>query len=100
MPDRDTYDLVCPCCGARLKVDARLGKVIAHEPPPRQSKAPDLSGAAKILEKQAERREALFRQSSQDEKVKGELLERKFEEAVKKSKDEPVTRPTRDIDLD
>jgi hypothetical protein len=53
-----------------------------------------------LLREQAARREAIFRQSAADEKSKPQLLERKFEEALKKSKDQPIEKPTRDIDLD
>ncbi len=98
MPD---IQLECPCCGARLVIDAVLRKVIAHEaPPPKHTNAPDLDHATSLLREQAERREALFKKSSEDEKSKSQLLERKFSEALKKSKDEPITRPTRDIDLE
>ncbi len=101
MTDRDgNLEVVCPCCGARLKVDAALGKVIDHESPPKRSKAPDLDEASKLLQKEAARREALFKQSAEEEKVKSQLLERKFEEALKKTKDEPLTPPLRDFDLD
>lgn len=96
----EVFELICPCCGSRLGVDAALGKVIAHQPPPSHAKTPDLGRATKLLEKEAERREALFKQSAEDEKVKARVLERKFEEALKKSKDEPFTPPVRDIDLD
>jgi hypothetical protein len=93
--------VTCPCCNASLTVDANLQKVIAHEAPPtRHQAAPDLDRAGALLREQAERREAIFRQSAADEKSKPQLLERKFEEALKKSKDQPVERPTRDIDLD
>ncbi|MHB8653325.1 MAG: hypothetical protein ACYDA9_05540 [Terriglobia bacterium] len=94
------FDVMCPCCGARLTIDAELGKVIAHEPPPKQSKAPDFDRATELLQKEMARREALFNQSAEDEKVKSKLLDRKFEEGLKKSKDEPITRPMREIDLD
>lgn len=94
------FEVMCPCCGARLTIDAELGKVIAHEPPPKQSKAPDFDHATELLQKEMARREALFNQSAEDEKVKSKLLDRKFEEGLKKSKDEPVTRPMREIDLD
>lgn len=90
----------CPCCGARLTVDAKLQKVIAHEAPPPKRSALDLDQAAALLREQAARREAIFKQSSEDIKTQSELLERKFEAALEKSKDEPVSRPTRDIDLD
>jgi hypothetical protein len=86
--------VTCPCCGARLTVDMELGKVIAHEPPPRHSKAPDLDEATRLLEKQKAQREALFAQSAEDEKVKSKVLERKFEEASSKPKTNPSHAPT------
>lgn len=94
------FQVICPCCGAQLKVDAELGKVIAHQAPARHTRAPDLDHAKHLLDKEKARREALFRQSEEDEKVKSDLLDRKFEDALKKSKDEPITPPIRDIDLD
>jgi len=97
---KSTLEVACPCCGARLTVDAELGKVLHHTPPPKHAKAPDIDHAAQLLEKEKARREALFAQSSEDEKHKSELLERKFEEALKQSKDEPAAPPPRDIDLD
>jgi predicted amidophosphoribosyltransferase len=102
MSRRDSNDLevVCPCCGARLKIDRALGRVIYHQAPAKHPQAPDIDHAAQLLEKEKARREALFKQSSADEKLKSQLLERKFEEALKKSKGEPITPPTRDIDLD
>jgi uncharacterized Zn finger protein (UPF0148 family) len=93
-------EVVCPCCGAVLSVDAELGKVLHHQAPPKHEKSPDLDHAAQLLKKEAARREALFRQSADEEKVKSELLDRKFQEALEKTKDEPIDRPLRDIDLD
>jgi hypothetical protein len=96
-----SISLACPCCGARLTIDPNLQKVIAHQAAPaRHQAAPDLDRAAALLREQAARREALFRQSTEDEKAKPQLLERKFEEALKQSKDQPIEKPTRDIDLD
>lgn len=89
----------CPCCSAKLTIDPRLRKVIAYEVPPKHTDAPDLGRAAQLLQEQAARREAIFRQSAEEQKIKSQLLERKFEEAMKKSKGEPVSKPTRDIDL-
>ncbi len=99
-PKKPDINVECPCCRARLVIDAALHKVIAHEAPAKRTNAPDLDHAASLLREQAERREAIFRQSTEDEKSKSQLLERKFSEALKKSKDEPITKPTRDIDLD
>ena len=61
---------------------------------------PELSQADRILADQAARREALFAQSVQDEKNKGDALSRRFEEALKKAHEEPITKPLRGFDLD
>lgn len=93
-------EVVCPCCGATLTVDAEFGKVLFHQAPPKPEKGPDLDDAARLLQQEAERREALFRRSADDEKIKSELLDRKFREAFEKTKDQPTSRPVRDFDLD
>ncbi len=98
--EHKTWEVVCPSCGARPKVDAVLGKVISHQSPSRHVKAPDLEHVGKLLEKERARREALFKQSAEEQKTKSDLLDRKFQEALKKSKDEPAAPPPRDIDLD
>jgi len=89
----------CPCCAARLIIDGKLGKVLRHEEPPQKRNELDLDHAQAFLREQAERREAIFRQSSADLKTQSELLNRKFAEALEKSKGTPITKPTRDIDL-
>jgi len=99
-PKGGDLSVECPCCGARLTVDAKLGKVVCYEAPPPKRSALNLDQAAALLKEQAVRREALFKQSTEDIKIKSQLLERKFEAALEKSKDEPVRKPTRDIDLD
>jgi hypothetical protein len=93
------FSVTCPCCSAILTLDPDLKKVISHEAPPRQSTAPDLEHATALLREQAAKREALFNQSAANEKIKSQLLDRKFEAALEKSKDEPIQKPTRDIDL-
>ena len=92
--------VLCPCCGATLSIDSELHKVISHDPPRKQAPSVDLDRAAEMLKEQEARREALFQQSAEDMKTRAQVLDRKFEAALEKSKDEPVTKPTRDIDLD
>jgi hypothetical protein len=92
-------ELTCPCCGATLVVDLNLGRIISHAEPP-SGHRPELSDADRILAEQAARREALFAQSVQAEKNKGDALAKRFEEALKQAKTEPVTKPLRGFDLD
>jgi len=95
-----TIQVICPCCQARLTVDPECGAVLHHEPPPKVETVTDLRAAVEELKGEAGRREARFKESMEAEKDKGKLLDRKFKELLKKAKDEPVARPTRDIDLD
>ena len=96
---KSEIEVTCPCCHAALVVDTNLGRVVAQREPESGNK-PELSEAQRIIAEQAERREAMFQQSVESEKTRGDALSRRFEEALKQAKQEPVTRPTRDFDLD
>jgi len=61
---------------------------------------PELSEAARILAEEAARREAVFQQSVEAEKTRGDALSRRFEEALRQAREEPVAKPQRDFDLD
>jgi hypothetical protein len=96
---KSELEIVCPCCQARLIVDTNLGRVVAHQEPERADK-PELSDAQRILAEQAARREAIFKQSVDAEKTRGDALSKRFEEALRQAREEPITRPRRDFDLD
>ena len=42
----------------------------------------------------------MFQQSVESEKTRGDALSQRFEEALKQARTEPITKPTRDFDLD
>lgn len=92
-------EVTCPCCQATLVIDLNLGRVVGQKEPERGNK-PELNDAQRILSDEAARREAIFQQSVASEKTRGDALSRRFEEALKQARDEPVARPTRDFDLD
>ena len=96
---KSELELTCPCCHAILVVDTNLGRIISHKEPERGDK-PELGEAARILDEAAARREAIFQQSVEAEKTRGDALSKRFEEALRQAKEEPITRPTRDFDLD
>lgn len=93
------FELDCPCCGALLVVDAGLRRLVSHRQPPRGDR-PELDDAQRILAAEAARREAIFERSVADEKGRGDALSKRFDEALEQARHEPVTRPTRDFDLD
>jgi hypothetical protein len=92
-------EVECPCCGATLVVDLNLGRVISHKEPA-SGLTIELSDAQKILADAKARREAAFELSVNTERTKGDALSKRFEEALKQAKEEPITKPTRDFDLD
>jgi molecular chaperone DnaK (HSP70) len=95
------FDLTCPCCGAVMKVDVSTKSVISHTAPVKPRMFNDMEEAARAMKEQDNRRESIFRQSVDAQKHATELLEKKFQEAVKKAKESPDTgRPIRDFDLD
>jgi len=94
------FELPCPCCGAVLVVDGNLRRVVRHSEPVREGVRPELSEAARILAEEAARREAVFQQSVEAEKTRGDALSRRFEEALRQAREEPVAKPQRDFDLD
>jgi hypothetical protein len=96
---KSELELMCPCCGATLVIDTNLGRIVSHKEPERGDK-PELNEAQRILAEAQARREALFDQSMQAEKTRDDALSRRFEEALKQASEEPITRPTRDFDLD
>jgi hypothetical protein len=96
---KSEIEVACPCCQALLVIDTNLGRVISHKEPERGNK-PELSDAQRILAEEEARREAIFQQSVDSEKTRGDVLSKRFEEALRQANEEPVTRPSRDFDLD
>ena len=93
------FETICPCCQATLVIDLNLRRIVRHEEPMRSDR-PEMSDAQRILADEAARREALFQQSVAAEKTRGDALSKRFEEALKQAREEPITKPTRDFDLD
>ena len=96
---KSEIEVVCPCCQAILVIDTNLERIVSHKEPERANK-PELGDAHRILADEAARREAVFQQSVDAEKTRGDVLSRRFEEALKQAHQEPITKPTRDFDLD
>ena len=97
---KSELEVACQCCGALLVVDTNLGRVVSHKEPVRED-MPDLDAAQKILAEEKARRESVFQQSVEAEKTRGDALSKRFEEALRQARDEPVgPPPKREFDLD
>jgi hypothetical protein len=95
-----TIQVTCPCCDATLTIDPSLGVVLDHKPPVRPQMAVDLKEAVKLVKEEASRRDEKYQKIAEAEKNKSKVLEAKFQELFKKAKEEPITKPIKDIDLD
>ena len=94
------FEVMCPDCGAMLRIDGATGLLVSHTSAPRKRMFEDLETAAKAMREQDERKESIFRQSVDAERNKADLLEKKFAEAMRKAKDAPEGKPLREFDLD
>jgi hypothetical protein len=98
---KQIFEVMCPDCGAMLKIDAATGLVVSHAPVPSKRTFEDLEMAAKAMHESEERKESIFRQSVEAEKNKDDLLEKKFADALRKAKDTSESgKPLREFDLD
>jgi hypothetical protein len=98
-PLKTEYEVTCPCCRTTLVIDAGLKRVVRHVEPERADK-PKLDEAHRILAEAKARRESIFDQSVESERTRGDALSKRFEEALKQAREEPISKPERDFDLD
>jgi len=96
---KSEIEVTCPCCASTLIIDLNLGRVVGHKEVENPNK-PELSDAHRIVAEQAARREAAFEESVNAESTRGDALSKRFEEALRQAREEPITKPTRDFDLE
>ena len=96
---KSEIEITCPCCSAVIVFDTNLDQVVSHKEAPRGN-TPDLDRATQLVAEEKARREAIFEQSVQSQKTRGDALSKRFEEALRAARDEPITKPKRDFDLD
>ncbi|MBZ5639259.1 MAG: hypothetical protein LAO51_10970 [Acidobacteriia bacterium] len=88
-----TLDVLCPCCGNRMKVDAATGEILAEERPvSKPSKS--FEQAMTEVNTGAQKREEAFSKAADRTRNQQDLLDRKFEEARKKAADEKGRPPS------
>ncbi len=99
MNDKNSIVVVCPCCEARLTVDTGTGDVLLHEAAVKKPSI-DLSNIKGKFKEEARHREETYQKSIDAEKRKSETIRKRFNEALKKVKENPAEAPpVRDIDL-
>jgi len=95
------FEVTCSCCGALLKIDVATKAVISHVAKAVPKTFEDIEAAARAMKEHDSRKESIFRQSVEAQKNQADVLEKKFQEALRKAKETPDTgKPLRDFDLD
>jgi len=94
-----TFTVTCPCCDGRLTIDPTLEAVIAHEPAPKAKSGVGLDDALASLKGAAARSAERFKEEMKAQGKKAQVLDRMFQEGVKKAKDMPG-KPINPMDLD
>jgi molecular chaperone GrpE (heat shock protein) len=102
MAEKETANItvICPCCSAILTIDPVLSAVLDHKLPPKSQLVEHLKDAVEYVKAEATKRDEKYQQIAAAEKNKSKVLEAKFQELFKKAKEEPITKPIKDIDLD
>jgi hypothetical protein len=97
----DTFEVECPCCGAMLKVDAGVKAVLEHKEKPRPRTLEDITVGVERLKGAEQAREDAFQKSVAALKSSKGVLDRKFEELLKKAKaDDPTAPPIKPLGLE
>lgn len=102
MSDENRLTLRCPDCKSHLVIDAETGEVLFH----RKAQQPigggkDFDALLSDLDQQKDQAEDIFTREMEAIKDRDRLLADKFDEAMKRAKEEPDdTPPPRPFDLD
>lgn len=94
-----TLNVDCPCCGARLEVEAHSGKVVRHSKTPRKKET--LEESLQRLEREKKDSAHFLEKAQAEIEAKKRRAREAFDQGVEKIKKEGLgERPIRDIDLD
>ena len=93
-----TLIVACPCCGTVLHLDPATGAVLLDERP-RKGPVKSFEEAARESAARQQQAKAQLARAMEEEKHKSEIMDRKFEEAMKKAEDDESPLPVRPFDL-
>lgn len=102
MSQHAKLSVVCPECGADLKVDAATGTVLHHRPARKERTAEkDFDALLAGLDESKAHAEEVFEREVSALEDRDRLMEEKFREAMRRAEEEPDDKPPlRPWDLD
>ena len=94
-------EVLCPCCEAKLKIDAELKSIISYEEHVKPRSIEDMETAVQKFRGEEARRSEAFEKSVEAHKSHQKVLERKFDELFKQAKENPdAPAPRKPFDYD
>jgi uncharacterized Zn finger protein (UPF0148 family) len=94
------FTVTCPHCKALLEIDDESQVVAGHVAPEKAKSATSFEDRLQSLAKEKAQAQAKLAEAMRAEKAGAELREEKFKKLLETAKEEPPTKPIRDIDLD
>ena len=95
----DSLKITCPCCSTVLTVDPEQGDILAEDRPKKDVSA-SFENALDRVRSGSKRREDAFSSAFDRTRRLDDVLEKKFEEARKRTEEDPADRPVNPLDLD
>jgi len=97
--EREKFLVLCPCCETKLVIDQATGALLSHERP-KQGPSKTFEEAFSDEKKRRKEAEDRFTQAMREQEHRGELLEKKFKEALKRAEEDDSPPPLRPFELD
>jgi uncharacterized Zn finger protein (UPF0148 family) len=94
------FTVTCPHCQALLEMDGEKQLVVSFKAPEKPRNTTSIEDRLVALAKEKEEAQAKMAEAMRAEKAGAEIREEKFRKLLEGAKNEPVTKPLRDIDLD
>jgi len=94
------FTVTCPHCQALLELDGERQVVVASKPVEKPKSTTTIEDRLRAIGQEKENARAKMEEAMRAEKAGASIREEKFRKLLEATKDEPVTKPIRDIDID
>jgi uncharacterized Zn finger protein (UPF0148 family) len=94
------FTVTCPHCQALLELDGERQLVVASKPVEKPRSTTTIEDRIRAMSQEKENARAKMEEAMRTEKAGASIREEKFRKLLEGAKDEPVSKPIRDIDLD
>lgn len=94
------FTVTCPHCHALLDVDGETQVIVGSQPAEKPKNTTTIEDRLQALSKEKAEARAKMDEAMRAEKAGAAIREEKFRKLLEGAKNEPVTKPIRDVDLD